>query len=383
MPGDLLKFTLPFKNVTGFSKGDTVTMFVCSSDATGFDYQVNECLGGHLICSSEKTDPLKGDVVCNEQNSDNKLVPLPHIAGEDHVNVFVEHGEKGLVEGYHNQKFDIGNAKPKLVSYTNEGNIQIPGGSSTEVNFSAVIEDDNGSQDIRSVQGIFFDFNSVWNDCTPNKNDCYTDDNCAFSKIDETRVKADCTVNLFYNANASVDWKAHVNPSDWANKYTDFADSANSRSVPPLIAINQEEISVPYELALPGEITKPITTVLTNLGNVPVDVLISGTDLAGKTNTLPMALQKWSTKKDFDYNTQGYPLVQDAVTGGTAKQGCANLTLPVHEGSRTDQDIPIYWKIQIPENQKAESYTGSVYFTPAPDACTEESTSVQEILENR
>ena len=80
-----------------------------------------------------------------------------------------------------------------------------------------------------------------------------------------------------------------------------------------------------------------------------------------------------------------------------------NIDLPVHNGEV--REIPVHWKIYIPENQKSDVYSGSVHFSPITDECfddesaytplsslnpadnTEEAlsdplgTSIQEILE--
>jgi hypothetical protein len=367
-PGDRLLFTLPQKNVSFVPKDSKVTMYVCSSETTGFDYQQSQCIGGTMICASDPTNAADNDVICGEPVAGTQVVPAPSPAGENSVNVFVKYGVKGLVEGISAQKYNVEDVKPAIVSYTNTGDINIVGGGSTKVNFSAVIEDLNGSSDIQSAQGVFFDSDQVWNNCTPSRNDCYVDDGCALTKVDDTSVKADCTVEVFYNANASVLWKAHVNIINASGKFTDLPDSSDTRAVPPLSAINQEEITVPYDLALPGQIAGPVETVLTNLGNQIVDVLISGTDLTGKENNLPRELQKWSTKKDFNYDTEGYPLVETPFTEDRPGNGCANLSLPVHDDTKT-QSVSIYWKIKVPQNQKADTYSGSVFFNPAPDTC--------------
>jgi len=382
-PGDLLKFTLPSKNITGVSKDNNVTMFVCDANTEGFDYVNNQCIKGNLICASAPTDPKAKDVVCEERKSDNQIVPIPTPAGEKHVNVFVKKGEKGIVEGVPTVQYNVTNVKPSIVDYTNEGDILIPGGGSADISFSALLEDLNGNDDIYKAEGIFFDSDSVWNTCAGSKNDCYKDSDCKLTKIDATKVKAVCNVTLFYNANASKYWKVHVNPIDPEGLYTDLGDSTNNRIVPPLYAINQEELAIPYQLAQPGETTPAVETMLTNLGNQVVDVLISGTDLTGKQNVLPKELQKWSLEPDFDYDKEGYPLVENAIESGGPDVGCANVNLPVHEDTGTSQNVMIYWRIKIPENQKADNYTGTVSFTPTSDTCESglaDGTSVQSIL---
>ncbi len=375
-PGDRLKFTLTPENLTDVPNGSPVIMYICDEKTTGFDYKKGECIDGELVCNSEPTDLSKENVSCVESEELENIVSIPTSAGEGHLHIYVKHGEKGIVDGSHFLSYNVADVRPELISYANEnGKIEIPAGGSMEVIFSAVMKDRNGWFDIKDAEGVFFDSDGVWNDCDSNRNDCYYDDSCSLTQLDETQVRADCEVEVFYNANASEYWKVHVNPINTVEKFVDLGDSENTRTIPSLIAINQDEISVPYTYALPGEISGPVETILTNLGNEAVDVLVNGTDLVGENYTIPRKQQKWSLDKEFDYYKEGYSLVETALSDKGPNQGCLNLTLPVHEGSsEEDEDVILYWKLLVPENQKADLYTGSVGFTPAPNTCFDEDT---------
>ena len=368
-PGDSLKFTLKGTEVKHVLPGGTVTMHICNSDSVGFDYEKDECLGGQHVCHSFSINPQIADAVCQDTEGVMKIkAPTP--AGEYPYQVYVEHGEKGLAEGLHTQTYQVTDVSPTLVSYENTGSISIMGGGSTEVMFSIILRDLNGSSDIQRVKGVLFDADSVTNRCTVHTNDCAVDDNCIVTPFTEMDARADCTVTLRYNANASQNWKAHIVPFDSQGEVLDLPDSDQTREVPSLIAINQAEVQLQYNLTAPGEVSEAVSTILTNLGNQPVDVLIGGTDLVGSVGNIPRENQKWSLQPDFNFETEGYGLIEIPESGQGPELGCANVTLPVHdEDTAESPDVPVYWKIQIPKFLKADLYKGSVTFAPAEDAC--------------
>ena len=121
------------------------------------------------------------------------------------------------------------------------------------------------------------------------------------------------------------------------------------------------------KLTLPGKVSEPAETMLTNLGNQVVDVTISGTDLVSDTGVIARELQKWSLNHEFDYETEGYPLIEEAQLEKGPLEGCADLSLPV-QNSHADY-VSVYWKVLIPKGQKSDQYIGTVSFNPAEDMC--------------
>ena len=80
-------------------------------------------------------------------------------------------------------------------------------------------------------------------------------------------------------------------------------------------------------------------------------------------SSIPRDNQKWSLNPDFDFESEGSVLVETPVSGEGAEQGCADLTLPVHDEENAESpDVPLYWKIRIPKFLKADLYKGSVNF---------------------
>jgi len=366
-PGDRLRFTLPKTELSDVPFNTTVTMHICDQDTSGFDYRKDECNDGEIICSSQPANPRVSDVVCDETVWSNQ-VPLPTPPAQKHFHVFVEHGEKGLVDGDHTDYYTIEDMPTELIAYTNEGDISILGGGYNEVHFSARLKDLNGWEDIQAVSGIFFDSDAVDNTCATDRNDCYKTPMCVITPLSDTELRANCTVEVYYNANASQNWETHVNVLNARDEWiATLANSDANREVPPLSAINQEDVSIPYDVTLPGEVSAPAPVLLTNLGNQPLDVLISGTDLVSENGIIVREFQKWNLSPDFDYNTQGYALVEEAQPDQGAPEGCADVTLPVHNGE--EPDVTVYFKIFIPLNQKSDLYKGSVSFNPAPDSC--------------
>ena len=378
-PGDRLLFTLLSSEITDVPKGSTVSMHICDAETTSFDYRKDECGDGQLICSSAPTDPAVSDVGCAEALWSSQI-PVPQMPGERHFHVFIEHGEQGLVDGDHAGFYTVEDVPAELIDYTNDDEIAILGGSFTEVMFSALLRDPNGWEDIRSVGGVFFDADRVANDCEESRNNCYRYPNCLLTPINETDLRADCPLDVYFNANASQNWEANVNVTDIRNhEITDYIDSDTNREVPPLTAINQGEFTIPYVLTLPGEVSESAEIVLINLGNQIVDVMISGTDLVSDSGIIVREFQKWSIDPYFDYSSDGYPLAENAVLEAGPLAGCADLSLPVANGDI--EDVSVYWKVMIPQNQKADLYIGTVSFNPAPDTCLPLFEEVVEVVE--
>jgi hypothetical protein len=264
----------------------------------------------------------------------------------------------------------VANSAPTLISYQNEGALNVSGGGSAKVLFSATVRDTNGASDVLGAKGVFFDADAVGNRCSAHTTDCYANPVCVVTSLNDMDAKVDCTVEIQYNANAGSNWKAHVIPVDSQGEYLDLPDSETPREVPALTAINQTEVKLQYELTAPGEVSPVVVTTLTNLGNQPVDVLIGGTDLVSPSGTLPRGSQKWSLKSDFDYETEGFALVETPIAGETAEQGCANVSLPVRDEELKDStDVSVYWKVLIPKFLKADVYQGSVSFAQVGDEC--------------
>jgi hypothetical protein len=368
-PGDRLRFVLPRTELKDMPAGSKVTMHICTPETYSFDYVKDRCEGGRTVCSSPSTEATKGGVSCDEA-LDPILNPIPTTSGEKEFQVFVEHGEHSLADGPHLQKYTVADVRPTLLNTINEATIVIPVGGIGSVPFSAIFRDTNGSKDILGAKGMFFDSSVTDDNCSLDDNDCYASKSCVVSPLSDTEARADCTVDLAYNANAGNQWKAHFHVIDTQGEYTDFGVSEAGAEVPAMAAINQSDVALPYTLTAPGEVSKAVPFMLTNLGNQPVDVLISGTDLASKSGIIPAEAQRWGLFPDFDYETQGIPLSKVASVFGTAYQGCADLTLRPHdEDLGESQDQFIYWKILIPKNLKADVYKGSVSFNQSADDC--------------
>ena len=226
-------------------------MHICAPGSSGFDYEKDECLGGQTVCHSFSINPQISDAVCQDTEGVMKI-KVPTSAGEYPYQVYVEHGEKGLAEGQHTQTYQVSDVSPTLVSYENSGTISILGGGSADVLFSAMLHDPNGALDIQRVKGVLFDADSVTNRCTVHTNDCAVDEECLITALTETDARADCTVTLRYNANASQNWKAHVVPYDSLGEVLDLPDSDQTREVPVLSAINQAEVQLLIQPDRPG-----------------------------------------------------------------------------------------------------------------------------------
>ena len=91
-------------------------MHICAPGSSGFDYEKDECLGGQAVpfCLHQPSNLRRGLPIQLRRSHE---IKVPTSAGEYPIQVYVEHGEKGLAEGQHTQTYQVSDVSPTLVSY--------------------------------------------------------------------------------------------------------------------------------------------------------------------------------------------------------------------------------------------------------------------------
>lgn len=363
-PGDRLAFKISASELKNVNKGSAVSVFICSDSATEIDLSSGECVNGELICNVSA--PYSEDANYRCEASDSYRVPLATRASKKEVSVFVNVEGDKWAEGENKVTYSVADVPTELTFYDHDGDIDLQPGGTFEVKFSATLKDQNGWDDLIRAEGVFFNAAQADQNCIASQQNCYIDEQCQIEKITDTDLAVDCSVDIFYNASAGDKWKVHVKPIFNQGRFADLAASKDARQVPEIMAINQEEISIPYPVTLPGSISETVEVWISNLGNQPVDLMIDGTSLQGNVYEIPRGAQKWSLDPNFDFYASGYELTESAIVGGAA-QGCVNLNLPVDHDISKVKGRSIYWKIAIPEKQKSDLYEGVVRFKPAQE----------------
>jgi len=393
-PGDTLKFKLPNAEINDpDSDGgqDTLTMYICTSATTSFDYGTNTCTGGASICSSSAVDPTTSDATCTGGAS---LVSVPTAHGSYDFKVYVKDGHNLAATGTTTQSYSVTDIPPTLSSYTAIDAPAPAAGGSDTVDFSAAILDNNGDNDVTAVEGVFFDDTAVDNNCTADENDCYIVTTCTLADKStpgtgktatgtDNALTANCQVTVWFNANASTNWEVHVNPTDGLGKVTNFADSNVNLENPSLSGIDIVQDSIAYGILEIGAVSARKETSMGNMGNISMDIIITGTNMCTNYptcsgNVLSVSLQKWyHTDNDFLWSaapTAPGPYILINTTPGTDDEtGCLNRDIVVrntHDSVSTNESI--WWKLKIPETQPAGTYTGeNTFATTASTTCTD------------
>jgi hypothetical protein len=195
---------------------------------------------------------------------------------------------------------------------------------------------------------------------------------------DSAQVEAQCQVTVWFNANASSNWEAHINPTDELGKVTNLADSNLNINNPTLTGIDIVQASIAYGTIVIGGTSDAQETSMGNAGNQIIDVKVSGSTMTGPGTPIPVAQQKWSNLDGtFSWDAAAgdpgpWTMVGTSATGNEAV-GCINRNLAVRTAhASTSSNESIWWKLRIPAGQAAGSYNGTNTFaaTASPDTCT-------------
>jgi hypothetical protein len=250
------------------------------------------------------------------------------------------------------------------------------------VDFSVSITDDNGDNDVTSVNGVFYDDDAVnltAGSCAASENNCYPDSTCDLSDVDggaDNGLTASCSVAMWFNANYSAEWKAHVNPSDGSGAVTGSSDSSHLTN-PALLGIDVVQSGIAYGTIAIGGTSASQETSMGNMGNQVLDIYLNGTNMASGASSIPAAQQKWfHTSGSFDWDasaTSAGPYSLALIPSGTGDSGgCLNRDIQVrtvHTSLATNESV--FWKLRIPSGQQAGSYTGqNTFSTTAEDTCS-------------
>ena len=389
-PGDTMKFTLSSSDISDPDTDgtqDLLTMHICTDDTADFDYVNDTCTGGTEICSSSPVDPTDTDASCTGGAS---LVSVPTAHGIYGFKVYVEDTHSFPAIGSDSQQYTVTDVPPVLVSYTASDTPAPAAGGSDPVDFSAVIHDDNGDNDVLSAGGVFYDDAAIdlsSGTCTSSENDCYLAPSCTLSDVSaagtgktlygtDNSLTVSCQVTVWFNADASSSWKAHINMADSINTVTSSVDS-DPLTNEALLGIDVVQGSIAYGTVSIGGTSSSQESSMGNVGNQILDVYINGTDMESSSYSIPHAQQKWShTSSDFDWDAVPDPSgpfsLTDVASGTTDSTGCLNRDIqvrPVHDSLSTNESV--FWKLRIPENQHAGSYSGqNTFSTTAGDTCT-------------
>jgi hypothetical protein len=237
-----------------------------------------------------------------------------------------------------------------------------PGGARTVYINGAAI-DPNGDTEITSIQAVFYQ--SGGESCPlsgihDDKNTCYRNTNCSIQNVDgDDSVTFTCSINMQYYANAtsstSDNWIARVFVYDELGAED---DTSTTTEVGEIISVTPET-SINFGSLYAGESTNAETnahTIMTQAGNSPADVNISGTPMTCTDGSIPSANMQY-TITDVP---GGIPVTSQLTTLTT-------FNLPVRTNDVTPMTKTLYWNLTVPLGVSGDC-AGSVVLTAVADS---------------
>lgn len=367
-PGDVIQFSISPENITETDVDgaqDTVSMYVCNSTTAGFDFGTNSCIDGNLICSALNVDPAAGAATCIDNGTQ---APVPTAHGLKNYYVFMEDSHGLSSDSPNLYQYTVTDVPPVLINYNVTDTLNPVAGGSDAFTFNARLQDNNGEDDIVSVEGYLFNADAVVladGVCNVNQQNCYQVPTCNLNLAygDASQLEAQCTATFWFNANASANWEVHVNPADEGGVVTNLIDSNLNLNNPQLQGLGVTG-GIAYGSVNIGQVSSEQIVTLQNLGNTVLDVGIAGTDLSDLGgNVIPRAQQEWSSVAGFNYET-GNDLVQVADVQSAAT-GCYDASMPVRtqHNSGVGSDASTYWRYKVPTGISPGQYTGTNTFS--------------------
>ncbi len=268
------------------------------------------------------------------------------------------------------QQFSMNNT-PEVTNVTVNGgtNITLLENTTVPVNWTGTISDDNGSDDIATVQGKLYR-SGVANaeNCTPNDNNCYADADCTLSNCAGTSCTATCTINMQFHTDptdtgssyAAQYWKGWLQATD-DQSTTGTGDSTAEIEVLTLMTIEVTS-SITYGTLTAGGSRSDVTTVITNTGNTAItDLTLTGeqmcTDFPTCSGSLILPNQQQYSLSPFTYGTGSSLTATPTIV-------TVNITKPT--SSPSNQSSTLYWGIEIPTGKVPGDYSGRTTVDASP-----------------
>ena len=246
--------------------------------------------------------------------------------------------------------------------------ISLLSGTTTAVSATATVSDSNGYADLTHATATIYR-SGAGAACTEDNNSCYItsteDGTCSFINCSGNSCTLSCTAEVLYHADPTdvlpyegEEWLAYMEVEDLAAGY-DFT-SAMGVELITLRALAVDS-TINYGALTANSDTGSFnpTTTITNLGNVPIDVDVQGTDLSdGMSSTVPADQQKVATST-FTYSACPTCLQLSSSSPVTLD---LNMSKPATTTPEVETDV--YWGINVPFTSSNAAHSGYNIFTP-------------------
>ncbi|MBN2421941.1 DUF2341 domain-containing protein, partial [Candidatus Woesearchaeota archaeon] len=256
----------------------------------------------------------------------------------------------------------INNTSPviELVNVNNPVNLKA--GSTTRVNCSAVIRDDNGYEDIINASAVLYYIANESSDPDDN-NTHYTNESCLCVQNDIMRKNCTCSFDIYYYA-LNGTWYCNVTAEDEAGLY---GSGTNTTTINDLTALNITESWIDYGDIGTGQESYEQNVTITNLGNVMIDMNLFG--YASLTpDSLAMGCQDGNISVEwerFSLNSgQDYNLMTALSNQSSPNQ--VDINIPKTTDGTASQ-AKLYWKLKAPPGVHGNC-SGNIVFSAEIDS---------------
>jgi hypothetical protein len=253
------------------------------------------------------------------------------------------------------------------VTLNNGLDISLTPNATTTVYATGTVTDFNGYTDIVSATATVYR-SGVGPSCSADNNNCYistTGNNCSFTNCSGNVCTVECRVDIYFHADPTdaatyegEEWLAYLEVSDAGAGY-DFG-SASGVELLTLRALSVDS-GINYGSLAPNDNTGTYnpTTTIANIGNVPFDIEVEGTDLSdGGSSVIPADRQKFATST-FSYAACATCSLLSSSTPVELPLNLAKPTAPTPPVT-----TPIYWGIEVPYGVASAAHQGINVFTP-------------------
>jgi hypothetical protein len=241
-------------------------------------------------------------------------------------------------------------------------NISLTAGSTHNVSWTATITDLDGNAEIAGVTGKLYRSGVAGAEsCTANNNNCYADAVCDLTGCAGNTCTATCTSAMYFHADAtdanstmpSEYWRGWMEATD---SHSDTGSEFSATNAPDVESLAALDIisTIEYGLILAGDSSAEKTTLVTNEGNIILDLELSGDNMctdyptcAG--STIPVGQQEYSMST-FTYGT-GTDLTSTAFR--------IQFDLGKPTTSPSTQTKNLYWRLGLTGGQDLGVYSGS------------------------
>jgi hypothetical protein len=368
-PGQLYTINSVSSDPDTLNGADTLNFIVCRTNSAG----PGGCTNNDQVCASSTGG---SNISCSF------TPPIPTAAGTTNYYGFLfdEHGLAASTSPK-NSSYVISNTKPDLGTLNFVGLPVINGsssivlnlrGSDTPVAVTISMSDLNGCTDITSATAKIY-MSATSSSCSAlDKNVCYA----AASPVDCTKTNCiagsatanyTCTTSLKYFALSTDSYNASTTQYGWLSSINVYDSAVNisfaSSTGVELVSNLGIDVTEPlidfgsYLYAGQNSASKNSTSTVVNIGNSPLNVDLSGSDMyAGMGAPLAVNNLQWKLGTNFSYGT-GFSLSSVATTVPANIQKATTTT---------DTWKRFLWGIGVPSNANSTSYNGTTTFIAVP-----------------